>query len=178
MRTASYWLTDQLEGHTEWGAFSEAYLGEPARRYFEKHAFDTLRAPNCQWTWKEDVQLSSLIINVMRSEMGHKLSQSKVIAEAALRSGISKGAINAAWDAIGEVVKRVTSSDEGNVENPEGEENGSNTGGGNRTHHRGETLWAEVAVLAAFAFCFGQTPERKSAKWGNKIWPNNQTNFG
>ena len=73
MRTASYWLTDQLEGHTEWGAFSEAYLGEPARRYFEKHAFDTLRDPNCQWTWREDVQLSSLIINVMRSEMGHKL---------------------------------------------------------------------------------------------------------
>lgn len=108
MRTASYWLTDQLEGQTEWGAFSEAYLGEPARRYFEKHAFDTLRDPNCQWTWKEDVQLSSLIINVMRSEMGHKISQSKVIAEAALRSGISKGAINAAWDAIGEVVKRVT----------------------------------------------------------------------
>jgi hypothetical protein len=123
MRTASYWLTDQLEGHTEWGAFSEAYLGEPARRYFEKHAFDTLRDPNCQWTWKEDVQLSSLIINVMHSEMGHKLSQSKVISEASLRSGIPRGSINAAWDAIGEVVKRVTSSDEGNVENPEGEEN-------------------------------------------------------
>ena len=35
--------------------------------------------------------------------MYNKLSQSKVIQEAALRSGIAKGAINAAWDAIGEV---------------------------------------------------------------------------
>ena len=138
---------------------------------------------------------------VLQPELYSKLSQSKVITEAALRSGISKGAINAAWDAIGEVikawateghavaipglgsmrvglrsksiadvnkvgsdlittrrvifvpnvdnkdelkrtsinitcydrngevVKRVTSSDEGNVEDPEGEENGSNTGG-------------------------------------------------
>ena len=42
---------------------------------------------------------------VMQAELYSKLSQSKVINEAALRSGISKGSINAAWDAIGEVVK-------------------------------------------------------------------------
>ena len=42
---------------------------------------------------------------VMQAELYNKLSQSKVISEAALRSGISKGAINAAWDAIGEVIK-------------------------------------------------------------------------
>lgn len=42
---------------------------------------------------------------VLKAELYSKLSQSKVIQEAALRSGISKGAINAAWDAIGEVVK-------------------------------------------------------------------------
>lgn len=42
---------------------------------------------------------------VLQPELYSKLSQSKVIAEAALRSGISKGAINAAWDAIGEVIK-------------------------------------------------------------------------
>lgn len=72
MRTASYWLTDQLEGHTEWGAFSEAYLGEPARRYFEKHAFDTLRDPNCQWTWKEDVQRDG---PQALAEQGHQRGQ-------------------------------------------------------------------------------------------------------
>ena len=38
---------------------------------------------------------------MLQPELYSKLSQSKVITEAALRSGISKGAINAAWDAIG-----------------------------------------------------------------------------
>ena len=42
---------------------------------------------------------------VLQPELYSKLSQSKVITEAALRSGISKGAINAAWDAIGDVIK-------------------------------------------------------------------------
>ncbi|MDD6788197.1 MAG: DNA-binding protein, partial [Bacteroidales bacterium] len=41
----------------------------------------------------------------LQAELYSKLSQSKVIQEAALRSGISKGSINAAWDAIGEVIK-------------------------------------------------------------------------
>ena len=42
---------------------------------------------------------------VMQAELYSKLSQSKVINEAAMRSGISKGSINASWDAIGEVIK-------------------------------------------------------------------------
>ena len=42
---------------------------------------------------------------VMQAELYSKRSQSKVINEAAMRSGISKGSINAAWDAIGEVIK-------------------------------------------------------------------------
>ena len=42
---------------------------------------------------------------VMQAELYSKLTQSKVIQEAALRSGIAKGSINAAWDAIGEVIK-------------------------------------------------------------------------
>ena len=42
---------------------------------------------------------------VLQADLYNKLSQSKVINEAALRSGISKGAINAAWDSIGEVIK-------------------------------------------------------------------------
>ena len=42
---------------------------------------------------------------VMQPDLYSKLSQSKVISEASLRSGITRGSINAAWDAIGEVIK-------------------------------------------------------------------------
>ena len=42
---------------------------------------------------------------VLQPELYNKLSQSKVIQEAALRSGISKGSINASWDALSEVIK-------------------------------------------------------------------------
>lgn len=42
---------------------------------------------------------------VMKAELYSKLSASKVIQEAAIRSGISRGAINAAWEAIGEVIR-------------------------------------------------------------------------
>ena len=42
---------------------------------------------------------------VLQPDLYSKLSQAKVIQEAALRSGINKGSINAAWDAIGEVIK-------------------------------------------------------------------------
>ena len=42
---------------------------------------------------------------VMMPELYNTLNQDKVVKEAALRSGIAKGAINAAWDAIGEVIK-------------------------------------------------------------------------
>lgn len=42
---------------------------------------------------------------VMQADLYSKLSQNKVVSEASLRSGITRGSINAAWDAIGEVIK-------------------------------------------------------------------------
>ena len=42
---------------------------------------------------------------VMRPEKYSLLSESKVINEASVRSGIAKGALKGAWDAIGEVIK-------------------------------------------------------------------------
>ena len=42
---------------------------------------------------------------VMQPELYSKLTESKVINEAAMRAGIGRGTIKAAWDAIGEVVK-------------------------------------------------------------------------
>ncbi len=42
---------------------------------------------------------------VLAPELYSSLSQSKVIKEAALRSGVSKGVMQACWDAAGEVIK-------------------------------------------------------------------------
>ena len=42
---------------------------------------------------------------VMQPEMYAQLAQDKVIKEAALRSGVSKGVMQACWDAAGEVIK-------------------------------------------------------------------------
>ena len=42
---------------------------------------------------------------VMSTELYNKLTERKVLAEAAMRSGIPQGTITAAWAAIGEVIK-------------------------------------------------------------------------
>ena len=42
---------------------------------------------------------------VMMPELDTALSQEKVIKEAALRSGVSRGVMQACWDAAGEVIK-------------------------------------------------------------------------
>lgn len=78
LELATFWVTDEVEGHTESGAFSEAYLGEPARLYFPRKAYETLKDPNCKWKWKENTQLSTLMINVVKSEMAHKLREYKL----------------------------------------------------------------------------------------------------
>ena len=98
---------------------------------------------------------------VMMPELYSALSQDKVIREAALRSGVSEGVMKACWDAAGEVikawlpeghsipirydrngqeVKRVTSTDDGTVEEPDnGTETGENDGGntGDNTQNGG-----------------------------------------
>lgn len=67
------WASSELEGHTESGAFSEQNLGIPAVEYFPMKAYDTLSKPDCKWKWKEGTKLSTLFINVMRSDMAHTL---------------------------------------------------------------------------------------------------------
>ena len=42
---------------------------------------------------------------VMQPELYLALAQDKVIKEAALRSGVSRGVMQACWDAAGEVIK-------------------------------------------------------------------------
>lgn len=67
------WASSELEGHTESGAFSEQNLGILAVEYFPMKAYDTLSKPDCKWKWKEGTKLSTLFINVMRSDMAHTL---------------------------------------------------------------------------------------------------------
>ena len=45
---------------------------------------------------------------VLSPELYIALATDKVIQEAALRSGISKGVMQACWDAAGEVIKALT----------------------------------------------------------------------
>ena len=45
------------------------------------------------------------LLYVMRPETYSRLAESKVIQEASVRSGIARGALKGAWDAIGEVIK-------------------------------------------------------------------------
>ena len=44
---------------------------------------------------------------IMQAEIYSTLKQEKVISEASIRSGIPKGSLQAAWEAIGEVVKGI-----------------------------------------------------------------------
>jgi hypothetical protein len=77
---------------------------------------------------------------VMSPELYTALTQAKVVKEAALRSGVSRGVMQACWDAAGEVikVKRVTSTS-GEVEDPENEngENGTTENGNNESTENG-----------------------------------------
>lgn len=73
LKIASFWLTDALEDKVESGAFSEAYLGEAAINYFPKRAYKKLCDPDCKWKWKQGTKLSTLMINVIKSDMAHAI---------------------------------------------------------------------------------------------------------
>lgn len=73
LKIASFWLTDALEDKVESGAFSEAYLGEAAINYFPKRAYKKLSDPDCKWKWKQGTKLSTLMINVIKSDMAHAI---------------------------------------------------------------------------------------------------------
>ena len=72
---AGLWITGEMLGQTDEGAFSEAFLGEPAVEYFPKRAYLKLKDPDCKWKWKEGTKLSTLMINVIKSDMGHTLER-------------------------------------------------------------------------------------------------------
>lgn len=84
---AGMWITGELLGKTDEGAFSEAYLGEPAVEYFPKRAFVKLKEPNCKWHWKEGTKLSTLMINMIKSDMAHVEEKYKDLGQPNLKAG-------------------------------------------------------------------------------------------
>ena len=72
-KMGALWASDELEGKTEYGAFSEANLGEDPIVYFPMRAYKTLKDPHCKWKWNPGTKLSTLFINVMKSDMAHTL---------------------------------------------------------------------------------------------------------
>lgn len=84
---AGMWITGELLGKTDEGAFSEAYLGEPAVEYCPKRAFVKLKEPNCKWHWKEGTKLSTLMINMIKSDMAHVEEKYKDLGQPNLKAG-------------------------------------------------------------------------------------------
>lgn len=86
-KMAGLWIVKELEGLTEEGAFSERFLGVPAAEYFLKRAKLKLNDPNCKWKWKEGTQLSTLMINIIKSDMGHVLDKFRELGMPDVRAG-------------------------------------------------------------------------------------------
>lgn len=107
-KIASFWLTDVLEDCTEFGAFSEQNLGEPAIEYFPKRAFVTLKDPKCKWKWKEGTKLSTLMINVIKSDMAHVMRDYMLDGEPLVKANCEferDGADEDGWDDANESVE-------------------------------------------------------------------------
>lgn len=86
---AGMWITGDLMGKTDEGAYSEAFLGEPAVEYFPKQAYLKLSDPKTKWKWKEGTKLSTLMINVVKSEMGHALERYEALNQPNVMPGSS-----------------------------------------------------------------------------------------
>ena len=80
-RMGALYTSTEVEGLTEFGAFSEQNLGIPAVEYFPMKAYQTLKDTNCKWKWKEGTKLSTLFINIIRSDMAHTLRDYRLDGE-------------------------------------------------------------------------------------------------
>lgn len=82
--------------------FEHPWLNQAARRFlFEERKID--------WKAKETLiqvgEMKGQYRFILGTELYNKLSESKVIKEAAIRSGVSVGVMQVCWDAAGEVIK-------------------------------------------------------------------------
>ena len=84
---AGMWITGDLLGKTDEGAFSEAFLGEPAVEYFPKRTYTKLIDLHTKWHWKEGTKLSTLMINVIKSDMAHVQEKYKDLGQPNVKAG-------------------------------------------------------------------------------------------
>ena len=63
------WLTKKLRNRTEWGAFSEAYIGEPAVDYFTHRLSVTF--VRGKWVRYENEKMTTFLIRMVKSDMRH-----------------------------------------------------------------------------------------------------------
>ena len=71
METAGKWVTKKLGGNPVYGPFSEEMLGDKAAVHFPKLAYCKLA--HGDWVWKDSLSLTSQLIRIIRTEMGHIL---------------------------------------------------------------------------------------------------------
>lgn len=106
-KMAGMWITGDLLGKTDEGAFSEAFLGEPAVEYFPKRAYMKLIDPHTKWHWKEGTKLSTLMINVIKSDMAHVHEKYKDLGMPNVKVGseFEREEVNDDWDDSNEILE-------------------------------------------------------------------------
>ena len=71
MPIAACWLQTILSGRTNYGAFSESYIGEPAIDYFTYQLIESFLKGT--WVKHENEKMSTFLIRILKSKIGHHL---------------------------------------------------------------------------------------------------------
>ena len=71
MELSGKWVVKRLNGNPTSGPFSELVLTEKAAMFFPKLAY--MKWASGAWKWKEELDLPTQFIRIIRSEMSHRL---------------------------------------------------------------------------------------------------------
>ena len=106
------WLTKKLRNRTEWGAFYEAYIGEPAVDYFTHRLSITFVKGN--WERFEGEKMTTFLIRMVKSDIRHHVGiwRSRGEPMMAEMSRISDEQRAYAEQATSEVLKDLDDGDE------------------------------------------------------------------
>ncbi len=110
--SVALWLTRKLKNRTEWGAFSEAYIGEPAVVYFTHRL--TVTYMSGQWKRHKNEKLLTFLIRMVKSDMSHHIKKWKTQGEAEVQEMCSLNDVQRAYAEMvtSEVMKELNDGDE------------------------------------------------------------------